>query len=210
MSTTTIPEAPFTASSNSVLTEEQRTDIALMEAIKESNADALEALYDRYSSVLKAIVMRVLHNESEADDLLQEVFVEIWNQAHHFSAEKGKPLGWMVTLTRRRAIDRLRKKQSYQRVEDRLRLETEQQPDAWIHDSIDLDLELGDTRRMLLEIISHLPPAQQQAIHLAFYKGMSQREIAAHTGIPLGTIKTRIELGLKKIAEALKAFEGEL
>lgn len=193
-----------------VQTDDARTDVDLMESIKESSAEALEELYDRYSGVLKAIVMRVLHNDTEADDLLQEVFVEIWNQAHHFSAEKGKPLGWMVTLTRRRAIDRLRKKQSYQRVEERLRLETEQQPEAWIHDTIDSDLEQSDMRRILGKMIGNLPPAQQQAIDLAFYKGMSQREIAAHTGIPLGTIKTRIELGLKKIAEALKGVESEL
>jgi RNA polymerase sigma-70 factor (ECF subfamily) len=115
----------------------------------------------------------------------------------------------MVTLTRRRAIDRLRKKQSYQRVEERLRLETEQQPNAWIHDTIDIDLEQSDMRRLLGQMLSHLPPAQQQAIDLAFYKGMSQREIAAHTGIPLGTIKTRIELGLKKLAEALKGMASE-
>jgi RNA polymerase sigma-70 factor (ECF subfamily) len=190
-------------------TGDERSDVDLMEAIKESSAEALEELYDRYSGVLKAIVMRVLHNDTEADDLLQEVFVEIWNQAFHFSAEKGKPLGWMVTLTRRRAIDRLRKKQSYQRVEERLRIETEQQPDAWIHDTIDSDLEISDMGHILMRIIGHLPPAQQQAIDLAFYKGMSQREIAAHTGIPLGTIKTRIELGLKKIGEALKGVEVE-
>lgn len=193
-----------------IISDDVQRDVALMEAIKESDADALEALYDRYSGVLKAIVMRVLHNETEADDLLQEVFVEIWNQAHHFKAEKGKPLGWMVTLTRRRAIDRLRKKQSYQRVEDRLRQETEQQPDAWINDTIDSDLEHGDLRRLLADIIRRLPLAQQQAIDLAFYRGMSQREIAAHTQIPLGTIKTRIELGLKKISEALKGLEAEI
>jgi RNA polymerase sigma-70 factor (ECF subfamily) len=190
-------------------TGDERSDVDLMEAIKESSAEALEELYDRYSGVLKAIVMRVLHNDTEADDLLQEVFVEIWNQAFHFSAEKGKPLGWMVTLTRRRAIDRLRKKQSYQRVEERLRIETEQQPEAWIHDTIDNDLEISDMGHILMRIIGRLPPAQQQAIDLAFYKGMSQREIAAHTSIPLGTIKTRIELGLKKIGEALKGVEVE-
>ncbi len=205
--TTTISDSHHLALS---IPENSPSDVELMEAIKESSAEALESLYDRYSGVLKAIVMRVLHNDTESDDLLQEVFVEIWNQAHHFSAEKGKPLGWMVTLTRRRAIDRLRKKQSYQRVEERLRLETEQQPEAWIHDTIDAELEQSDTRRLLAQMLSHLPPAQQQAIDLAFYKGMSQREIAAHTGIPLGTIKTRIELGLKKLGEALKGFATEL
>jgi RNA polymerase sigma-70 factor (ECF subfamily) len=115
----------------------------------------------------------------------------------------------MVTLTRRRSIDRLRKRQSYARAEERLQLETEQQPDAWVHNTVDVDLEMSDMRQVLEKIISGLPPAQQQAIELAFFKGMSQREIAAHTNIPLGTIKTRLELGLKKIADGLRGLKNE-
>ena len=102
-----------------------------MKGIQAGDADALSQLYDRYNGILKALILRVIHNEAEADDLLQEIFMEIWNQAKNFSEQKGKPLGWMVTLARRRAIDGLRKKQAYARAEERLQNETEQQPDAW-------------------------------------------------------------------------------
>src|SRR5438552_8574794 len=104
-----------------------------MEGIQREESEALSQLYDRYNGILKALVLRVIHNEAEADDLLQEIFMEIWNQARNFSAQKGKPLGWMVTLARSRAIDGLRKKQAYARAEQRLQSETEQQPDAWVH-----------------------------------------------------------------------------
>ena len=184
-------------------------DEALMARIQERESAALAELYDRYSGILKSLIMGVIHNDAEADDLLQEIFMEIWNQAAHYSAQKGKPLGWIVTLTRRRSIDRLRKKQAYARAEERLQNETEQQPDAWVHNSTEDDIEMSDTRRLILGVLKNLPVAQREAIDLAFYHGMSQREIAAKTGIPLGTIKTRLELGLKKISEALRGMKDE-
>ncbi len=93
------------------------SDLELMEGIQREDPEALSLLYDRYNGILKALILRVVHNEAEADDLLQEIFMEIWNQAKNFSAQRGKPLGWMVTLARRRAIDGLRKKQAYVRAE---------------------------------------------------------------------------------------------
>ena len=184
-------------------------DEVLMARIQDREPTALAELYDRYSGILKSLIMGVIHNDAEADDLLQEIFMEIWNQAAHYSAQKGKPLGWIVTLTRRRSIDRLRKKQAYARAEERLQNETEQQPDAWVHNSTEDDIEMSDTRRLILNVLKNLPVAQREAIDLAFYHGMSQREIAAKTGIPLGTIKTRLELGLKKISEALRGMKDE-
>lgn len=186
------------------------TDLQLMEGIQAENPEALSQLYDRYNGILKALILRVIHNEAEADDLLQEIFMEIWNQAKNFSAQKGKPLGWMVTLARRRAIDGLRKKQAYARAEERLQQETEQQPDAWVHNSTEEEINVGDTRVLIQRVIAVLPPAQQQAIELAFFRGMSQREIAAKTNTPLGTVKTRLELGLKKIYDGLKELRDEL
>ncbi len=185
------------------------SDEDLMRAVQQQDPCALAALYDRYSAVLKALIMRIIHNEAESDDLLQEIFVELWNHARNYSQDKGKPLGWMVTLTRRRSIDRLRKRQSYARAEERLQRETEQQPEAWARNTVNQEIESSDLRDMLLKIIALLPPAQQEAIDMAFFKGMSQREIAAHTNIPLGTIKTRLELGLKKLADGLKGLRDE-
>ena len=184
------------------------TDERLMAMLQERDPVALEYLYDRHSAIVKSLGMKVVHNEAEAEDLLQEIFMEIWNRAAGYDPAKGKPLGWIVTLARRRAIDRLRKCQSHCRAEDHLKLEVEQHPDAWTTDP-DEDFAMADIRQMLNNLLRTLPEAQRQAIDLAFYKGMSQREIAAHTGIPLGTIKTRLELGLKKLTVALKDFAGE-
>ena len=186
------------------------SDVDLMIGIQAEDADALSQLYDRYNGIVKALILRIIHNESEADDLLQEVFMEIWNQAKNFSAQKGKPLGWMVTLTRRRAIDALRKKQAYARAEERLQAEPEQQPLAWVQNVTAEEITAGDRRALMAKVISSLPEAQQQVIDLAFFQGMSQREIAAHTNIPLGTVKTRLELGLKKIYDSLKELKDEL
>src|SRR5438046_3772966 len=150
-----------------------------MEGIQREDPEALSQLYDRYNGILKALILRVIHNEAEADDLLQEIFMEIWNQAKNFSAQKGKPLGWMVTLARRRAIDGLRKKQAYARAEERLQNETEQQPDAWVHNDTEEEIVLSDTRHLIRKVIAVLPPAQQQAIELAFFRGMEQNGCAA-------------------------------
>ncbi len=187
-----------------------REDTEIMIRIQNGDEEALSELYDRYSGVLKSLIMRVIHNEAESEDLLQEIFYEIWKQSPNYAPEKGKPLGWIVTLTRRRAIDRLRKRQAYARVEERFQNEPEQQPEAWVRNTMEEDLELNDTRAVLRRILDGLPPAQREAVELAYFKGMSQREVSAHTGIPLGTIKTRLELGLKKISEALKGFKNEL
>jgi RNA polymerase sigma-70 factor, ECF subfamily len=186
------------------------SDVDLMLGIQSGDADALSQLYDRYNGIVKALILRIIHNETEADDLLQEVFMEIWNQAKNFSAQKGKPLGWMVTLTRRRAIDALRKKQAYSRAEERFQAEPEQQPLAWVQNVTENEIQAGDTRVLMAKVINSLPEAQQQVIELAFFRGMSQREIAANTNIPLGTVKTRLELGLKKIYDGLKELKDEL
>jgi RNA polymerase sigma-70 factor, ECF subfamily len=185
------------------------TDEQLMEMIQKRQSEAIGFLHDRYSSMLKALIMKVLHNEAESEDMLQEIFMEIWDRAASYDPEKGKALGWIITLSRRRAIDRLRKREAYCRMEERLTEATKREPQE-VHAHVEEDIAHAEMREHLSRVMTTLPPAQQQVIELAFYKGMSQREIAAHTGIPLGTIKTRIELGLKKISEALKGYEDLL
>src|SRR5712691_6727523 len=122
------------------------SDVDLMLGIQSGDADALSQLYDRYNGIVKALILRIIHNETEADDLLQEVFMEIWSQAKNFSARKGKPLGWMVTLARRRAIDGLRKKQAYARVEERLQTETGTRSGAGTGYATEDKICSGDTR----------------------------------------------------------------
>lgn len=187
----------------------EQTDEQLMEAVRNEDTHALDELHHRHSATLRAVIVRVLHNEHSSEDLLQEVFLEVWRLADRYSKDKGKALGWMITLARRRAIDRLRREQAYFRVEERFQKETEQQPEAWTHTRVEEDIEAADLRRILATILETLPAAQKEAVELAFYRGMSQREIASHTGIPLGTIKTRLELGVRKIATKLKDVLGE-
>ncbi|MDD5349550.1 MAG: sigma-70 family RNA polymerase sigma factor [Chthoniobacteraceae bacterium] len=186
------------------------SDEALMEAIAQGNSAALSTLYDRYASILKALTIRVVHDEAEADDLLQEVFMQVWQQARNYSSDKGKPLGWIVTLTRRRAIDRLRKRQAYCRAKDRFEVTTDRQPESWVHNRIEDDIHLEDIRTFLKAKIESLPPFQRQAIEMAFFKGMSQREIAVATETPLGTIKTRLELGLRKLSESIRGIKHKI
>ncbi len=185
------------------------SDLELMHGIQRKDPNALSELYDRYSGIIKALVLRVVNNDAEADDLLQEIFMEIWNQAGNFSAGKGKPLGWMVTLARRRAIDRLRQRQAYARAGERLQNEIDQRQKACGNDST-AEINLGDKRQLIRKVLDLLPHPQKQAVELAFFLGMSQREIAANTNTPLGTVKTRLELGLKKIYEELKGLRDEL
>ena len=186
------------------LTTCEPTDEELMERVQARDERAIAILYRRHLPLLRTIVGRVLNNDSDVDDQLQEVFLEVWRLAAHYDMEKGKALGWIVTLARRRSIDKLRKKQAYFRAQERLREEPEPAP----HHGADEEVAASDTAQIFSRVLASLPVAQREALTFAFYRGLSQREIAAHTGIPLGTIKTRLELGLRKVRAAVVALGG--
>ena len=186
------------------------SDEALMKAITDRHETALRELYDRYGKTLKAVVAHVVHEEAEADDVLQEIFLQIWKEAANYSPQAGKPLGWVVTLARRRAIDRLRRRQAYCRAKDRFELHIERQPDAWVRNRIDDDLVRSDMRRFLEGQMKTLPIYQREAIELSFFEGLSHREIAARTGTPLGTVKTRLELGLRKLMNCVRPLRRKV
>lgn len=197
-----IPAAPH-ASSGSPFTDEH-----LMEMIQAQVRNGLDLLHERYAPLLKGLSMKVLHNQADAEDLLQDVFLEIWERAGSYDPLKGRPLSWIATLTRRRSIDRLRKRETCFRIEDRFAEETQAHGESWTH--VHEDLAHGEMNTHLHRALANLPQVQRDAILLAYHRQMSQREIAAHTGIPLGTIKTRLELGLRKMAASLRGFEDLL
>ncbi len=193
------------------VSDNEESDEDLMTRVAARESVALEKLFDRHAGVIKSVIFKIIHNEAESEDVLMEVFYEAWVGASKYSAEKGKALGWLVTMARRRGIDRLRKRQSYSRATDRLQVEVEHDPESWVSGrDPDGDSERSDVRAFIVSKLKELPPFQREAIEYAFFKGMSQREIAAHTGIPLGTIKTRIELGLKKLSTSLEVLAKEL
>lgn len=185
------------------------TDEQLMARIQAQDDAALATLYRRHTPLLRTVIARVVHNEHDVDDLLQEVFLELWNRADHYDEGKGKALGWIVTLARRRAIDRIRRRQAYARAEERLRLETEHEPQQTRHQGVEEDVNASDRAEIFRKLLATLPEAQREALHLAYFRGLSQREIAAKTGIPLGTIKTRLELAVRKIRTAILSLGGE-
>lgn len=186
----------------------EATDEALMARVQKGDETALAILHRRHQALLRTIASRMIHNDHDVDDLVQECMLEVWQRAANYCPEKGHALGWLVTLARRRTIDRLRRKIAYGRAQDRFRVASALESEA-IETGADEEAAQSDRAQAMKELIGHLPPAQQEVIRLAFYRGLSQREIAASTGIPLGTIKTRIELALKKLRSSALAF-GEL
>ncbi|MDI1312277.1 sigma-70 family RNA polymerase sigma factor [Prosthecobacter sp.] len=181
---------------------QQPPDEALMASIQQRDATALETLMQRYRRLLKSAIMRTVNDDAAAEDVLQECFYELWRQADHYSPAKGRPLAWLMTLGKRRAIDHLRRSMAYGRAKDRME-ESIQQADTFTQDSA-AECEQADMGRVLGEHLSLLPDAQKEVIELAFLKGMSQREVAQATHSPLGTVKTRMELGLKKLRQTFR------
>ena len=183
---------------------------SLMEAITDRRPQALSEFYSRHSSRLKSVIGNVVHEEGETDDVLQETLIQIWREAGRYSPKAGKLLGWMVTLARRRAIDRLRRRQAYCRAKERYQTQVDEQPHSRPRPHAFDEISRADLRRFLRRRIKELPAYQREAIELSFFTGMSHREIANATRAPLGTVKTRLELGLQKLTQALAPIRQKI
>ena len=169
--------------------------------------EALSELYDRYSSMLLALAMRVVGEYAEAEEVLQEVLLQAWRQAERYSPERSSVSTWLVMMTRSRAIDRIRSRNVVDRT-----LAAAQAEEYKVHESPEgAKSVLHDERAVRLrDELAKLPAEQRQVLELAFFSGMTQREIAAETGIPLGTVKTRTLLAMKKLRAALHDDLGDL
>ena len=185
-------------------------DEMLMQEITQRQQQALKELYTRYSRSLRALIGSVVHEESEADDVLQESFLQIWREAHHYSPKAGKPLGWVITIARRRAIDRVRRRDSYRRAKQRFEDEIKPQSHFNRTGRTDSEVTQSDLRSFLGQQMRSLPRVQREAVELAYFNGMSQREIAATTRTPLGTVKTRLQLGLRKLTQGVRPLRHKI
>ncbi|MDQ3413426.1 MAG: sigma-70 family RNA polymerase sigma factor [Verrucomicrobiota bacterium] len=188
----------------------EASDECLMKAITDRHQTALRELYQRYGKTLKSVVTRVVHEETEADDVLQEILLQIWKEARNYSPRAGRPLGWVVTLARRRAIDRLRRRQAYCRAKDRFESQIQQRPASQSSSQMSDDLIRSDLRRFLDRQLSGLPAYQRQVIELSYFEGRSHREISHLTKTPLGTVKTRLELGLRKLTNCVRPLRRKI
>jgi len=185
------------------------SDEQLMSRIRGGDEAALSALLHRHQGILRTVIARVVHNDADVDDLVQEAMIETWNRCQSYDETKGKVLGWLVTMARRRAIDRVRRRQAYDRAEERLRLHVESGAQPTDASGADEEVMTSDRAKILEQMLHTLPEAQREAVQLAFYSGLSQREISAKTGIPLGTIKTRLELAVRKLRASVLALGAE-
>ncbi|HKI85342.1 MAG TPA: sigma-70 family RNA polymerase sigma factor [Thermoanaerobaculia bacterium] len=182
-------------------------DAALLRLVVESEDDALGELYDRYSGMLRALARRILGDGGEAEDVLQEGFLQIWRQAPRYDPSRSSVSTWMSLIVRSRAIDRLRTRRVVERT-----AQSAQQEESVRHTSPRGERNVLDQERAgrLREELGKLPAEQRQVLELAFYGGQTQSEIAAQTGIPLGTVKTRTLLAMKKLRKALRDEIREL
>jgi RNA polymerase sigma-70 factor (ECF subfamily) len=186
-------------------TQPSLDDIPLLERIAKLDQAALSELYDRYARVLYALSFKILGSAEEAEEVVLDVFSQVWRTAGRYNAHRGRVDTWLFMLARSRALDKLRALQ-------RLTKAATASMDAAKVESCSLAnpeeiLLISERRTQVLAALSQLPQEQRQVLELAYYKGLTHVEIAAQTGKSLGTVKTRIRLGLGKLREALGSQE---
>jgi RNA polymerase sigma-70 factor, ECF subfamily len=189
----------FVAESTNVsdlLKSDDASDLYLLELVRARDPSAMAALFDRYGGMVFSIALRVLREPSSAEDVMQEVFIRLWENSEAFVTGRGSLAGWLAVVSRNRAVDVLRRRRSSDSVEE-IVLPT------------NTDLASEAERNIMMEkvrrVFGNLPPDQQRSLEMAFFEGLSHSEIAAQTGTPLGTVKTRIRSALISLREAVTA-----
>ena len=177
------------------------TDRQLVRAVAEGSSDALGQLYDRHAAAVFGLARRVLMRAEDAEEIVQDVFAQVWRDASRYMADRATVAGWIMVLTRTRAIDRLRARRA--------------RPDQGATESSatlplrepGLDPEqvavTADDGRIVRRALDELPENQRQLVELAYYEGMTHSEIAERTGVPLGTVKTRLRAAMATLRGAL-------
>jgi RNA polymerase sigma-70 factor (ECF subfamily) len=183
--------------------KELQSEIELLRQIGQGDRRSFEQLYERFSGVLFSIAYRMLNSQEAAEDVLQDVFVQIWKKAPMFDPNRGRPMTWAVTLTRNKAIDLMRSAQRRSGLHETVQRETEtfsRSKDHSLFDAVASD----EMWKMVRDAIAKLSKEQRQAIELAFFASMTQTEIAEHLNQPLGTVKARIRRGMLALREMIE------
>ena len=178
------------------------TDARLLARIAAGDSAALGLFYDAHASVLFGLALRILNDHKEAEDVLQEVFLQVWDKAAGYNPSLGRPLAWVITLTRNKAIDRLRSAQRRWRLFEQNTEETGVEGISPAPSAVEV-VGSGEQAKLVCAALTRLPAEQKRAIELAFFMGLTQIEIAAALNEPLGTIKARIRRGMLKLREEL-------
>ena len=175
-------------------------DHTTLERMARGDHEALAELYDRHSRLVYSLALRIIRDQGEAEDIVQEVFSQAWRQAGRYEARRGNVIAWLLNLTRSRAIDRLRGRQSRPEAASESLLAIDI-PDLTL--PVDEQLSLEGRASRVRAAMKELSVLQRVAIELAFYEGLTHVEIAERLELPLGTVKTRIRQGLLKLKDRL-------
>jgi RNA polymerase sigma-70 factor, ECF subfamily len=176
-------------------------DGQLVELVAQKDAGALEALYERYGRAAYSLARRILTDETLAQDVVQEVFLSLWRDARRFDAGRGTVATYLLSMTHHRAVDVVRREENLRRWRTSDEgLELEPDPKARVEDEV----EASERRTEVRAALAELPAAQREALLLAYFGGYTQREVAALVGVPLGTVKTRMAAGMRKMKQALQ------
>lgn len=187
-------------------TRSNADDVALIRRMVDADETALGALYDRWSRSLYSLVLHLLRDPDEAEDVVEETFWQAWKKASAYEPSKGAVSTWLLTIGRRRALDRLRANK--RKREDPVGNEgtfadlPSGEPDP------SQDMEGAELRRHVHAALRGLPAEQREVLVLGYFRGLSQSEIADSTGQPLGTVKTRMRLAMQKLREPLSMHRG--
>jgi RNA polymerase sigma-70 factor, ECF subfamily len=170
----------------------------LLTKIAKGDRTALSQLYDRYSRLIYAVAWKSLNSVEDCEEVVLEVFAQVWRISDRFDPEKGSPEQWIFTLARSRILDRLRKNQRLNKVNTAIISDKEIAFPILSVDPLET-VEITERRQQVFTALSQIPSEQRQVIEMAYYQGLTHTEIAAATGLSLGTIKTRLRLGLSKL-----------
>ena len=178
-------------------------DEELMQRLAYCDLVAFRALYDRYGNLVYSAALRVVRDAQRAEDMVQEIFLRIWRKPESYVAQRGRFVTWLTSVTRNRAVDEVRSRGRRFRHETASPEEQERELPASEQDDPALTAELSDQRRLILAALKQIPSEQREIIELAYFGGLTQQEIADLLSQPLGTVKTRIRLGMQKLRAAL-------
>lgn len=179
--------------------------IKLVEQVAQGEQAALATLYDTTNRLVYGLILRVLGEASAAEEVLLDVYTQVWRQAANYDTQRGSPLAWLTTIARSRAIDRLRSGWQTQQRQESLDVVTDRETVAANPEELTV---LSERQRFVRQALEQLSPEQREVIELAYYSGLSHSEIAAKLGQPLGTVKTRTRLGMMKLRDALGPVLG--
>jgi len=177
-------------------------DATLARRLLQKDVEAFEQLYERHSRIVYALALRILQQGSTAEEVVQDVFLQVWRNARHYDEQRGPFIPWLMTLARNRALDRLRLKSERQR---RQEAQTEEFPPVVEAPQYEKNLDEKRRAERVRALMASLHPQQKKAIELAFFEGLSHSEIAASLKEPLGTVKSWIRNGLLRLKEELQA-----